>query len=149
MNIRNLFIVLASFVLLLPLRAQEDERMEHFRSQRVSFLTEHMKLTPAEAQRFWPVYNEFATKREAINREKVKLNRRVAQSSANMGDKESTELATLFILLDKQELQLREEYHRRFLSIIPARKVMLLYQGETQFKAYLLKQIRANSDKKK
>jgi hypothetical protein len=149
MNIRNLFIVLASFVLLLPLRAQEDERMEHFRSQRVSFLTEYMKLTPSEAQRFWPVYNEFAAKRESINRNKVKLNRKVAQSATNLSDKESAELAAQFLQLDKQDLQLREAYHRRFMAVIPARKVMLLYQGETQFKAYLLKQIRTNSDKKR
>ncbi len=129
--------------------AQDDDRADRFRAQRVSFLTERMKLTSAEAQRFWPVYNEFSEKRDKINLEKIKLNRYVAQFANTVSDKEANELSVKFITLENQEVQLREDYHKKFTSIISARKVLLLYQGETQFKAYLLKQIRGNSESKK
>lgn len=129
--------------------AQDDDRADRFRAQRVSFLTERMKLTSAEAQRFWPVYNEFSEKRDKINLEKIKLNRYVAQFANTVSDKEANELSVKFLTLENQEVQLREDYHKKFTSIISARKVLLLYQGETQFKAYLLKQIRGNSESKK
>jgi len=143
-----LFLVLV-FIGGFTAKAQDDDRADRFRAQRVSFLTERMKLSSTEAQRFWPVYNEYSEKRDKINIEKIKLNRYVSQFANSINDKEANELADKFILLEKQDVQLREDYHKKFTSIVSARKVLLLYQGETQFKAYLLKQIRGNSDTKK
>ena len=147
----KLFRLLAVLLIsLLPVKqifaqADADERLDKYRSQKVSFLTERMNLTPEEAQKFWPIYNEYSDKREQVNKEKVKLNRYIAQFSNTITDKEAAELVAKFINLEKQEVQLRDEYNKRFLGIISARKVMMLYQSETQFKAYLIKQLRANS----
>ena len=146
-KILTLLILLCSMSF--ALKAQDDDRADRFRAQRVSFLTERMKLNSAEAQRFWPVYNEYSEKRDKINQEKIKLNRYVAQFANTVSDKEANDLSIKFLTLEKQEVQLREDYHKKFTSIVSARKVLLLYQGETQFKAYLLKQIRGNSDNKK
>jgi len=33
---------------------------------RVSFITTEMQLTPAEAEKFWPIYNEYRDKIKAI-----------------------------------------------------------------------------------
>ena len=38
-----------------PMTKQQRERLESFRIQ---FITKKLDLTPAEAEKFWPVYNE-------------------------------------------------------------------------------------------
>ncbi len=40
------------------MKAMKDK----FRADKVAFLTTRMDLTPAEAEKFWPVYNEFDSK---------------------------------------------------------------------------------------
>jgi len=51
-----------------PLMAQEnddtrgqrghDVRYERLKSMKVAYITQELNLTPAEAEKFWPVYNE-------------------------------------------------------------------------------------------
>jgi hypothetical protein len=53
--------------------AQAVDRKEQLESQKVAFITKQLSLTIEEAQRFWPVYNEFQQKKEEINRNKRQL----------------------------------------------------------------------------
>ena len=44
---------------------QEGDWKEKMRAERVAFLTTAMELTPAEAEKFWPVYNSMEAERRA------------------------------------------------------------------------------------
>jgi hypothetical protein len=127
-----------------PLFAQGDaeERMEKFKTQKIAFITDQLNLTSKEAETFWPVYNEFDAKRQAINKERMKLVRQYMKSNNTLSEKEASEMADKFIFYQKQEALLAEEYNSKFKAILPAIKVLKLYQSEIQFKRKLLKQLR-------
>jgi hypothetical protein len=127
-----------------PLFAQGDfeERLEKFKTQKIAFITDQLNLSPKEAETFWPVYNEFDTKRQTINRERMKLARQYLKTNSTISEKEASEMADKFIAYQKQEALLAEEYNTKFKAILPATKVLKLYQSEIQFKRRLLKQLR-------
>ncbi|MES2777639.1 MAG: hypothetical protein V4722_25905 [Bacteroidota bacterium] len=55
---------------LLSLHAQPEERNEDaIESLKIAFLTKQLELTPEEAQKFWPVYNQYTTELKKTRKE--------------------------------------------------------------------------------
>lgn len=122
--------------------SQTGERLEKIKAQRIAFFTEKLNLTQQEAEKFWPVYNDYNNRKDMITSESRNLSIFVARNSDNMSDTEVNESMEKFIDLENQEHKLFIEYHYKYLEILPPRKVMKLYIAETQFKQYLLNQLR-------
>ncbi|HRY97571.1 MAG TPA: hypothetical protein P5550_00800 [Bacteroidales bacterium] len=116
---------------------------EKIEAQKIAYITQQLALTPAEAQKFWPVYNEFDAKRDKImqsNRERhrklrdMEMGDLTEEAAARMADEELIEA--------QQLLDLRKEYHSRFKSVLPASKVLKLYRAEEEFKKVLIERLR-------
>jgi len=143
----NIFskILTVSLVLILVLSfpsrgfAQKNDRLE---AEKVAFFTKELSLTKAEAERFWPIYNDFSNRKDKINRDRKVLYEYVTTNKDNMSDQEVQDALSKFISYQKQETDLIESYNQKFLIILPPKKVMLIYVTENQFKIYILKQIR-------
>ncbi len=124
--------------------AQRPTR-ERLQAQKIAFITQHLALTPNEAQQFWPVYNEFDAKRlkyhAAANKALKKIN-----DADNLSDKELDELANEFLTNQLQDAQLQVEYHEKFKKILPIKKVVKLYSAEKKFRNMLLKKLGNQQD---
>ena len=145
MNYRKFILLLLTIVSsIFPLLAQNDdlERFENFRSSRIAFITEQINLTQKEAEVFWPVYNEFDSKRQSLNKEKIKVAGYYIIVKENVNEQEASEIADKIIGLQKKEALLSEEYNSKFKAVLPATKVLKLYYAELQFKKQLLKQLK-------
>jgi hypothetical protein len=121
-----------------------EEGNERIKAQKVAFITRSVNLTSKEAQVFWPVYNEYDQKRNSILSERRNAFTYFNQNEAKLSEKETDEIISTFVRLQKEESSLFEEYNAKFLKILAAKKVMKLYVAEVEFKNYLLKQIREN-----
>ena len=124
----------------------EDLR-RNIEAQRVALYTQRMNITPAEAQQFWPVYNEYLEKKNKLASEKRKLTRFYFQNSATMTENDIDVTINKYVQVFKSESELFEEYNKRFRKILPAQKVMKLYLAEIEFKTWLLGKIRERSNK--
>ncbi len=122
--------------------AQKPSRMEQLNAQRVAFITEKLQLTPEEAQVFWPVYNEYRNKKNALEQEKIKLLRDYAAHRETLTDQETEDIADKYVRIGKKEADLMIQYHEKIKKVLPIKKVMMLYRVERQFQAFLLKQLR-------
>ncbi len=111
-------------------------------SMRVAFINDKLKLTPQEAQVFWPIYNEYLDKMKAIRREKKKL---YLQSDIN-----SNETADDFInkkvQLEQTEMQYIKDYSIKFKKAIGNIKTALLFKSEEEFKQELLKVLKSDKN---
>src|SRR5660397_153109 len=63
-----IFTLTCSFLLLSQLivsaqNESHEDRREKYRSEKISFLTSNLELTPVEAEKFWPVYNQMEKER--------------------------------------------------------------------------------------
>lgn len=143
---KYLLTLFVSFFLMMPAMAQEEgvepqdtKAQEKIKAARIAFITERLGLTPAEAEKFWPVYREFSTKRQEIKRE-FKLIQQTPdpKKSAEENQKDAIDRGLKF---KQRELDLEKEYSGKLLNVVPAQKVMALRQAEDDFRKILLDQI--------
>jgi len=137
-----IFVLTIISVTAIAQRPEDSGMLKRLKVEKITFLAVQLQLTPEEAQKFWPVYNEFERKRF-----KLEFNRREIERQVN-GDLDSITDATLiklgddFILSHEQETQLIKDYHTKFLQVLPIRKVVQLYQAERQFRSHMLREFR-------
>lgn len=112
------------------------------KSLKVAFITERLSLTSSEAQVFWPIYNEYEQKREEIQRkERAEIYENIRQSDA-LSEREANSLIDRFLVLKDQKNELDREYFKKIAAAVTAKKTLLLFRAEFDFKRQLLKQFR-------
>lgn len=129
------------------LNAQErreinPEMFEKIKAEKISFFTSKLDLSPMEAQAFWPVYNEFEKKRFEIQRQIHEFERMPDDKFANLSESEIEKLTDNYIQSFEREGDLRKEYHKQFLKILPMKKVLLMYRTENEFRSHLIREYR-------
>jgi len=70
-NMKNLAIVFLLTILSVSGYAQRNREVdkEKLEAARVAFITNRLSLSPEQAEKFWPLYNEFNDKRNTMMRE--------------------------------------------------------------------------------
>jgi hypothetical protein len=124
--------------------AQNSARKENLEAEKIAFFTKELSLSKPEAELFWPVYNDFSNRKDKINRDRKVLFQYISENKEYMTDTEVQESLDKFISYQTQETALIESFNKKFLDILPPKKVMMIYVTENQFKVYILKQIRDN-----
>lgn len=119
--------------------SRNPKAQEKIIAARIAFITERLELSPAEAERFWPIYREFNNKRQDI-RQQFELARKnpAIDQPAEQRDKDLVELG---FKLKQQELNLEKDYSTKILNVIPAQKLMALKKAEDDFRRLLIQQI--------
>lgn len=149
-NTKTFFLTVTLIIFGISVFAQDIPRnaMERFNAQRIAFFTEKLRLTPEEAQEFWPVYNEYQTEKNKIIEIRKELTRNLVQNQRTLSDNEIEKIGNDYVASVIKEAELLQSYHERFKEVLPIRKVMRIYQTETQFKNYLLRQIQQSRERK-
>ena len=113
---------------------------EKIQAKKIAFFTEKLQLTSVEAQRFWPVYNEYVNKKTTINQQRNNLIKYYIENEKKLTDKETADILDKFIGFQKSETELMEVYTKKFSVFMPEDKVIKIYITEIQFKRWLLSQ---------
>ncbi|WP_241738987.1 Spy/CpxP family protein refolding chaperone [Pontibacter beigongshangensis] len=117
---------------------KEKSRRENVESAKVAFLTDKMALTPDQAQKFWPIYHEFETKRREIYAaHKGSYRKKIDELS----DPEVKAMLDGIFVLKQKELNLEQEYAAKYQRIISPRQLAQLYRGEREFTKMLLRKL--------
>lgn len=114
---------------------------EQFKANKIAFLSQAMNLTPAEAEKFWPLYNLLENERSRIFEERMKLDDKILHAE-NLSEREYAALSRKVTSLFKEESDYMTKYNEEFLKILPAKKVVSLYQAEYKFRQGMLRQFR-------
>lgn len=123
-----------------PNKKHDDDWMKKIKAEKVSFLTHKLELTPSEAQKFWPVYNEFEEKRFDIHMKRRHMERETMNNLEDLSQEQLKKLSLDFINLFQQEADLMKAYNDRFFQVLPAKKVVMLYDLENDFRSHMLKE---------
>ena len=115
---------------------------DHFKSQKIAFITEKLNLTPKEAQEFWPVYNQYEVERMAIQKSRKELEIKTRDENIQLSDQEIIRITRSFSETFKKEAELGATYNEKYLKILPPQKVLQLYRAENQFRAHMFEQLR-------
>lgn len=114
---------------------QQDKKVrDKIEAARIAYITDQLQLTPGEAEKFWPIYREFAERRKEIRQQA----RSAAQTTEGQSDQEAVDQQ---FKAKQQELDLEKDYSGRLLKVISAQKLRSLPQAERKFRQMILDQI--------
>jgi hypothetical protein len=129
--------------------AAQNTNLEKLNNYKIGFFTKRLNLTSAEAEKFWPVYNEYQLQRNQIQLEKVKLNRTFNQSQGTLSDTQLGEIGDKYVDCIVQESALAVTFHKKLKTVLPPDKVIMYYQAENQYKAQLLNELQNQRQQQK
>lgn len=119
--------------------AQDPKVRDKIQAARVAYITDQLALTPEEAERFWPIYREFAEKRKEI-RQQLKDVKKNPDPNKTTEQNEKDIVDQQFDVKQK-ELNLEKDYSGRLLKVISAQKLRTLPEAERRFRQMILDQI--------
>jgi hypothetical protein len=132
-----LFTIIISILAISTYAQPQRKPFERVHAAKVAYLTDRLQLSREQAERFWPVYNDF-------ERERRTLRKKYFNTSNNNNNSNTTEedIARQSIEdnLDYQqeELDLKRRYKDEFLKIISAQQITSLYKAEREFRQLLM-----------
>ena len=103
-----------------------------------------MDLSPEEAQKFWPVYNQFSKERFALRREYLQA--RQQYRNGQLTDEESKELLQLGLQIKEREVQLERKYTEKLNKVVSNRQLVALRKAEEDFKRLLLERLKKRKE---
>lgn len=132
MNSKRKYLSIVTFLLLYlaawSQRANCNFNPTQFENELQKYIVDHVRLTPQESAKFFPLYKEMRTKQRYWF-QRDKQNRKI-----NPNDSRACERAVR--QHDENEIQLKkiqQAYHNKFLKILPANKVYQIIKAEEEF----------------
>ena len=110
---------------------------KRFEADLEQFITTHAVLTPAEAAKFFPVYRQMMKKQRMLFDEMRRFH--------HVNPKDNDACADAIRRQDELDIeikQLQQEYHARFMIVLPASKVLSVIKAEEQFHRQMFKRMR-------
>jgi hypothetical protein len=127
----------------------QNTNLEKLNNYKIGFFTKRLNLTSEEAEKFWPVYNDYQGQRNLIQLEKLKLNRTFNQNESTLNDKQLEEMGDQYVDCLVQESALAVTFHKKLKTVLPPAKVIMYYQAENQYKAQLLNELQNQRQQQK
>jgi hypothetical protein len=101
---------------------------KNLRSQRKQVIAANMNLTDAEAEKFWPVYDQYVSELVANNNKKYDLIKQYVQQQGNLTDAQADAAVNQWIEVDEAVAQLRLKYVPLFRKVLSPKNTALFYQ---------------------
>jgi len=98
------------------------------RSEKKQVVAANMLLTEAEAQKFWPVYDEYTVEAAKINDAKLSVIKEYVQTYETLNDAQAERMVKTWSAADEATVQLRLKYLPIFQKALPGKKVARFFQ---------------------
>ncbi len=98
------------------------------RSEKKQIVAANLQLTDAEAQKFWPVYDQYTAELAKINDAKVAAIKDYAANYSTLSDDKALALTRQLVGIDESVGQLRLKYVPIFSKVISGKKTALFFQ---------------------
>lgn len=123
-----------------PKDGSKQDKQEYIRTQKIAFISTELALTTEEAEKFWPIYNEYEAKIEEIRKERRGYSKEL-KTINDLSDDKAYELTEKILDCDTKEAALRKEYLAKFAEVLGKKKAAKVFYAEEKFKRELLKEI--------
>lgn len=123
--------------------AQNGDKMrERIKAQKVAFITDKLDLTPKEATKFWPIYNEAEDRIETVRTGKMRNIKSKIRQNPDMPDKEADKLLQDLIAAEDEMYKAKVDLINNLKGVIPSKKIIRLKRAEDEFNQKLLERLK-------
>ncbi len=127
--------------------SQDNDRRERIKALKVAFITEQLELTSTEAQKFWPVYNDFEEKEEQLRKESYYKRKEIDVES--LSEREAKKMIEDMIVTEIKKQELRETFIKDLQKILSSKKIIKLKISEDQFNKRMFEEFKKRRNSKK
>lgn len=118
---------------------------EEIQSQKIAFFTQELSLSPKEAEKFWPVYNE-CNKNLHDARKQINVSLKNLQNALNAEDAVSdTEIKSLmdkYLKACEEEIAIQKQNFAKLSKVLPMAKAAKTFSLEERFRVMLIRRLR-------
>ena len=118
---------------------RDPRAREKIEATRIGMITNRLALTPAQAEKFWPIYREFSEKRMDLRKEFKSEQDKVKPESVT--PEQQKRLVELGLNLKQKELDLEKTYSGKLLGVISADQMLNLRAAERDFHRMIINQL--------
>lgn len=118
-----------------------EKKREQIQAQKIAFISTQLNLTPDEAQKFWPIYNQYEAEIEKIRKERRGYMNELKKITDATGEK-AYELMEKFFATESKESQTRLNYLKQFATVLGKKKATDVFIAEEKFKRELLEKLK-------
>jgi len=137
------YFLVASFVCV-TMHAQEVEEpqpqnaaaREKIKAAKIGLITQRLALTPDQAEKFWPIYNEYTQKRIGLRKQYRNAERDINPN--NPDPKQQEALVDFGLKIKQDELTLEKEFSGKMKGVITSQQMLNLHQAERDFRSILI-----------
>jgi len=146
-EIMKRYLFALSLILFIPVirTSAQTPNLDKLNAYKIGFFTKKLNLTSTEAEKFWPIYNEYQREKNIIQKSKISLIRNFNQNESALDDKEMTEIGDKLIGYIVEESSLSVSFHKQLKEVLPSPKVIRFYQAENQYKVQLLNELQSGN----
>ena len=109
--------------------------LEKVKADKKLLVSQNMKLTEAEAKKFWPVYDRYQDELFLLRARTGNLIKEYADSYEAMNNATAQRLLDEYMTIESLRLKLRQAYLPKFRAVLPPVKVLRYYQIENKIGA--------------
>lgn len=129
-------------VCLMAITASAQERKFNpakFKADAKAFILKEVSMTPTESKAFFPVYFEMIDKKGEVFKRLGQMRKQQPKTDA-----EARKLITTHDQLSLRLQQIENDYHKKFLTVLPAKKVLLVMRADGKFRRQSLQKVAKN-----
>ncbi len=111
------------------------------------YITKELSMTDAEAQKFWPIYEELESKLHAQHQKDRKIGKEIKDNFDNLTDAELKQKTDALFEGEAASVQLKKEYLQKYATVLGQKRATKVLHLEREFKKELMKRMRENHGK--
>jgi len=117
-----------------PAASSSDDLRQEMRRDKRGLVERNMQLTPAEAAKFWPIYDAYQKDLDRVIERENRLILDFIHSENSMTDANAKRIALELLKAEDDEQALRNKQFRRMLAVLPARRAARYLQIESKLR---------------
>ena len=143
-KMKKLIYLIFASCMCITVQAQDAEELpqqditakDKIKAARIGLITQRLGLTPEQAEKFWPIYNEFTQKRTGLMQQYKDAEKNINPN--NPDPKQQQGLVDLGLKVKQDQLNLEKEYSGRLMSVITPQQMLNLRQAERDFRNIII-----------
>lgn len=154
MNLKK--ILLVSFLILsVGLQAQKKvnkQSREKIRSLKIAFITDKLNLSEKEAEKFWPIYNNYDSKLMKLRvEERYKLKKSIHEAGGleALSEKDADAITKKMVELEKEMYEIKRAFFTSLRKVISSKKIIRLQMAEREFNRTMIRRLKKPRTKRK
>ncbi len=123
----------------------QGEKKQRLKAYKTAYITQELDLTSKEAEKFWPIYNDYEQKKHELKSSNIRNERQKIKDKGGvdaLSEKEANIILNNLVENEEQIIIIKKKLFNDLKKVIPPQKILILYRTEHDFNRKLLMEYR-------